>query len=179
MSISISSEDLERLERKYGDELTLKAVNLIKTYTNIVTRDAKEIINDEGYRDTGRLINSIKPSLKVYATKVAGEVNAGTEYARFIHEGAEHEGNGEITSHFVPFSVAPKLLAWAKRHNIIKNIRGNWYFIDKDNNENLISDINKSGMRVYTRPTKFFEKPFEAIKEKFVEEMSLLVGGKR
>jgi len=48
MSISISSEDLERLERKYGDELTLKAVNLIKTYTNIVTRDAKEIINDEG-----------------------------------------------------------------------------------------------------------------------------------
>lgn len=172
--VYIEAEGLEELENKYTHELVQKTIKVIEKYTAIIERDAKKIITNEGYRDTGRLINSIKPQVMVYGTKIVGKINSGTKYARFIHEGAEHEGD-KIVSHFVPFSQAPSLLAWAKKHEIIQKIRGSWYFIDKNNQENLIRDISKSGMRVYTRPTKFFEKPFESIKEKFTDEMANLI----
>jgi hypothetical protein len=174
--IYIEPTDLEKFEDKYSKELVQKAINVIDKYTLMIQRDAREIIDKEGYRDTGDLINSIKPSVKMYADKVAGEVNSGTKYARFVHEGAEHDGNN-LKPHFVSFKIAPSMLQWARRHGIIQKVGQDWAYIDKSNQEHIIKNINTSGIKVYTRATKFFEKPFEALKDKFIEEMNGLMEG--
>lgn len=176
--ISIDATNLKQLEIKYGEELTNKAKNIISKYVSIIERDAKQIINDEEKIDTGRLLNSIKSSLSIYANLngLAGKVYSGTKYARFIHEGAEHDGNN-IKPHFVKFSTAPSLLKWAIRHKKIEKINGDYCFIDNNNQEHVINNIKNSGMMVYNKPIKFFEIPFEKIKDEFVREMSNLVGG--
>lgn len=177
VNIYIPKEDLEKIQNKYGEELTKKAYDIMDDFTERVSREAKIILEDN--KDTGDLIRSIDKSVKVYLNKISGEISTGEKYARFIHEGAKHDekDGGKIKPHFVKFSVAPTLLKWAKRHKVIQQIRGDWYFIDKENKEHLINDIDNSGLMVYTRATKFFEKPFNELKDKFIKEMSELVGG--
>jgi len=174
--IYIVQEDLIKLNEKYGTDLVNKAIKVVDKYTLKIEKEAKKIIDEEGYRDTGKLINSIHSSVVAYARKVQGEVNAGAEYARFIHEGAEHKGN-KLVPHFVSFAVAKGLFMWAKRHGVIEKINGTWWYIDKNNQEHAI-DIKTGGLRVYTKQIKFFEKPFESFKKEFVKEMVQMVGGK-
>jgi hypothetical protein len=174
--ITVDDEGLRRLGERFTTELVNRAAAVVSKYTAKVRSEARKIIEEEGYRDTGELIRRIHPSLAVYVDRVVGEVNAVSTYARFIHEGAEHVGDN-IAPHFVSFKTAPGLLTWAKRHGIIEFRNGNWYFIDKNNQEHLISDINKSGLSVMARATKFFEKPFDAEKGNFIAELSGLVGG--
>ncbi|WP_129596028.1 HK97 gp10 family phage protein [Anaerophilus nitritogenes] len=170
ISIEIDIDTLRRLEERYGQRQIEGAKRIIEKYTNIVSREAKQIINDYGYRDTGRLINSIKPSLLVYTNKIQGWVKAGTKYARFIHEGAEHEGD-DIVKHFVPFRVAPTLLQWALRHDVIIKVDGVYRMFDTG----AYVDPAKGGLRVTVAPTKFFSKPYEENKEKFLQEMRQLI----
>jgi hypothetical protein len=191
--IKLDAESIRRLEEKYGVELVDKAAQVVDVYTRKIAVEAKRIISDEGHRDTGKLINSIKPSLKAYATKIVGEVNAGAKYARFIHEGAKHDGD-DIKPHFVPFRVAETLWQWLVRHDIIyrKTKTGKrakrssnaastssekWYFTSKRTGKEYPVSKAKGGWVVMARPTKFFERPFEALKDEFVAEMSALVGG--
>ena len=119
--VVVNQDELNKLFDKYGEDLTEKAIKVVNKYTNKITNEAKEIIDDYGYRDTGRLINSIKPSIYAYVDRVMGEVNAGTKYAKAIHEGAntQHQAvkNRKI---FVPFRVAPSLYKWAKRNKVIE-----------------------------------------------------------
>ena len=178
MRIQFDIATLEAFEERYGEQLLDKALQKIDLYTKKIRREAQAIINEENYRDTGQLIRRITPSLQAYGDRVVGEVNAETSYATYIHEGAYREDhtskNPKVRPHFVPFSVAPSLLTWAKRNKVIEQIQGRWYFIGKDNQEYPIN-IDKGGLPVMSRPTKFFERPFEEIKEQYVEDMAGLV----
>ena len=173
MRVQVDIATIEAFEERYGERLVDKALQMIDLYTRKIRREAQRIIKDEDYRDTGQLIRRITPSLQTYGDKVVGEVNAETDYAIYIHDGAKHVGD-QIVPHFVPFSVAPSLLQWAKRNKKIEQIQGRWYFIGKNNQEYPIN-IDKGGMMVMTRPTKFFEKPYEGIKDQYVEDMANLV----
>ena len=178
MRVQVDIATIEAFEERYGERLVDKALQMIDLYTRKIRREAQKIIKDEDYRDTGQLIRRITPSLQTYGDKVVGEVNAETDYAIYIHDGAYREdhssSNSKVRPHFVPFSVAPSLLQWAKRNKKIQQIQGRWYFIGKDNQEYPIN-IDKGGMMVMTRPTKFFEKPYEEIKDKYVEDMAGLI----
>ncbi len=172
--IELNQDDINKIKQTYGEEIFNKVLTITQTYNQKITTEAKEIIRRENRIDTGRLRNSIKSSAKTYASKVVGEVYSGTKYARFIHEGAKHQGSG-LVSHFVPFSVAPSLLVWAKRHKLIEVINGVYCFIDKHNGEHPIKDINRSGLMVYSKPIKFLEEPFNKYKPKYISELENLV----
>ena len=73
--IVVNQDQLDRLFKKYGEDLTEKAIRVTTKYTNKIANEAKEIIDDYRYRDTGRLINSIKPSIHAYVDKIVGEVS--------------------------------------------------------------------------------------------------------
>lgn len=168
--IKVDEKSLNHLFEHYGENMATKAIKVTNKYTNKIVRESKEIIHDYMYRDTGRLINSIKPSLYIYADKIVGEVNAGAKYARFIHDGARHpKGDPEKTERFfVPFKAAPSLYKWAKRHKVIHTVNGvDEYF---DTGQTVSPDTG--GLLVHIVPAKYFEKPFNEYKDKFVEEMS-------
>lgn len=175
--LNVNENDMRELRARYGLELTEKVKGITRDHAILVRRDAKKIIKDAKHIDTGRLINSITASVKVYSKRVTGEVTAGTKYARFIHEGADHMGGEEVHPHFVPFSKAPGLFKWAERNGKIVKKRGGYYFVgkDKDGNEKL-SKISRiyGGMRVMQKPVKFFEKPFEEYAHKYVEALEAL-----
>lgn len=166
--IVVDQKQLDELIKQYGEKLPEKAVKVVTKYANIIARDSKEILDEYKYRDTGRLINSIKPSIRAYADKITGEVNAGTEYAEFIHEGARHISETETERYFVPFSVAPGLYRWAKRNKVIESIDG----VDRLVSTGQVVQANKGGLLVQIAPTKYFEKPYNQHKEKFIEELS-------
>lgn len=180
--IVIDDTSLADLENRYGAELTQKAVRITNTYIQKVQRDAQDIIANAGHVDTGRLVNSIKSKVKGNSQKVTGEVYAGTKYARFIHEGAKHEGES-IVPHYVPFSVAPSLFIWAKRNKVIyqkkkdgtmrktNKVGGNWYFISKKGREYPI-DVNTGGLMVKQEPVKYFTIPFEKLAPEYLEKMA-------
>ncbi len=171
--IVMEQEQLKKLFDKYGEDLTKKAIGVTTKYTNKIARDAKEIIDKYKYRDTGRLINSIKPSIHAYADRIVGEVNAGTKYAKFIHEGAKHKpGSEETERFFVPFRVAPSLYKWAKRNRVIETIDG----VDRLVSTGQVVYPNKGGLLVHIAPTKYFEKPFNEYKNQFIKEISEIVG---
>lgn len=172
--VELNQEDIKKFREAYGEELFDKILVITQTYNQKIATDAKEMIRQEERIDTGRLRNSIKSSAKVYANKVVGEVYSGTKYARFIHEGAKHQGS-KIVPHFVSFSVAPSLYVWAKKHNLIETINGSLYFIDKKNQEHAITDIKKSGLMVYSKPIKFLETPFEKYKSQYIKDLKRLV----
>lgn len=172
--IVVNQDQLDRLFKKYGEDLTEKAIRVTTKYTNKIANEAKEIIDDYRYRDTGRLINSIKPSIHAYVDKIVGEVNAGTKYAKFIHDGAKHPtpGSEETERFFVPFRVAPSLYKWAKRNKVIETIDG----VDRLVSTGQVVYPNKGGLLVHITPTKYFEKPFNKYKEQFIQEISEIVG---
>ena len=169
--IVVDQKELDNLIKEYGKELPKKAIKTVSKYANIIARDSKEILEDYNYRDTGRLINSIKPSIRAYANKITGEVNVGTNYARFIHEGAKHTSDTNTERHFVPFSVAPGLYKWAKKNKVIKTIDG----ADRLASTGQVVYPNKGGLLVHIAPTKFFEKPYSEYKEKFIEEITTIL----
>ncbi len=175
--IYIVQKDLAKLNEKYDERLVNKAIKVVDKYTLMIESDAKEIIKSEGAIDQGGLIGSIHSSVMAYAEKIKGEVGTVKEYSRFIHEGAEHKGD-KIVPHYVPFDVVEGngLFIWAKRHKVIEKINGTWWYIDKNNQEHAI-DIETGGLKVYSKPIKFFEKPFESLKEQFVKELAEIVGG--
>lgn len=166
--IVVDQKELDDLIKEYGKEVPRKAIKTVTKYANIIARDSKEILDDYNYRDTGRLINSIKPSIRAYADKITGEVNAGAKHARFIHEGAKHTSDTTTERYFVPFSVAPGLYKWAKRNKVIETIDG----IDRLVSTGQVVQANKGGLLVHIAPTKFFEKPYNEYKEKFIEEIT-------
>lgn len=174
-SIVVEQEQLEQLFDKYGNELTEKAIQATSKYTNKIARDAKELIDEHQYRDTSRLINSIKPSLHAYKDRVTGEVNAGTDYAKYIHEGARHptEGSKDTERFFVPFRVAPSLYKWAKRNKVIETVDG----VDRLASTGQKVSPAKGGLLVHIKPVRYFEKPFNKYKDQFIEEISNIVNG--
>lgn len=177
--IEVSQEDLDRITQRYGKELVGKATGVMLNYTKKTSDTAKDILHKENKIDTGALRRSINPTLQIYGKDIIkGEINAGEPYARFVHEGVKHK-NGTLRRYFVPFKVAPKLKAWAKRHGKLKKRQKNkqtrWYFVDSNGKEHAVN-LDKGGLMVYQRPTKFFSKPFEeSIKEDYINDMSKII----
>ena len=174
--VVVNQDELNKLFDKYGEDLTEKAIKVVNKYTNKITNEAKEIIDDYGYRDTGRLINSIKPSIYAYVDRVMGEVNAGTKYAKAIHEGAKHpiKGSEHTERFFVPFRVAPSLFTWAVRNKVIESIDGVYRLASTGQ----VVEPNKGGLLVHIAPAKYFEKPFNKYKGQFIEEVSAIINEK-
>ena len=170
VNITVNTEDLKQLYSKYGESLTNKAVSVVRKYTNKIANEAKQIIDEHDYRDTGRLINSIKPTVRAYGEKVTGRIAAGTKYARFIHEGAKHQGD-EIVPFFVPFKTAPSLWKWALRNKAVIR-KGDEYRLAKNNQ---VVKPDKGGLMVKIKPAKYFEKPYEKYKDKFIVECKNLI----
>ena len=101
-----------------------------------------------------------------------GEVNAGTKYAKAIHEGAKHKpGSEETERFFVPFEKAPSLYKWAKRNKVIETIDG----VDRLVSTGQVVYPDKGGLLVHIAPTKYFEKPFNKYKAQFIEEVSNII----
>lgn len=171
--VTVDDKGIQRLFDKYGQELTEKSVRVINKYTNKVSNEAKKIIDEYKYRDTGRLINSIKPSISIYTKKVVGEVNASTKYARYIHDGARHptKESKNTERFFVPFKKAPSLYTWAKRNKVIETIDG----VDRLTSTGQVVAPDKGGLLVHIAPTKYFEKPFNKYKKQFVKEISNII----
>lgn len=169
--ISVKEEDLQKLINKYGQDVVQKAINITKNYTERVSRDAKKIVKEENKINTGQLVNSIKPSIKIYASRITGTIKAGAKHARFIHEGAYHESDTEIVPFFVPFSVAPSLLNWAMKKKVIVNEDGEWRLAKTGQKIN----IKKGGLKVRIEPTFFLRKPFEEHVNNFMKEMNEVV----
>lgn len=168
--IVVDQESLDKLFSKYEHGLVEKATRVVSKYSNIIARDSKDIIDQYKYRDTGRLINSIKPSVKAYADKVVGQVKAGTKYARFIHEGAKHNGS-RTERFFVPFKVAPSLFKWAVRNKVIETIDG----VYRLSSTGQVVQPDRGGLLVHIAPTKYFEKPYNEHKDKFVRELTDII----
>lgn len=172
-NIVVEQERLEQLFSKYGKDLTEKAIRVTTKYTNKIASEAKEIIDEHQYRDTGRLINSIKPSIHAYADRIVGEVNAGTKYAKFIHDGARHpvKGSEETERFFVPFKIAPSLYKWAKRNRVIETVDG----VDRLVSSGQAVSPSKGGLLVHIKAAKYFDKPFNKYKDQFIEEISNVI----
>lgn len=183
--IVIDETSLEELENQFGAALTQKAVRITNTYVQKVQRDAQAIIADAGHVDTGKLVNSMKSKTTSDGQTIIGEVYAGTKYARFIHEGAKHEGE-HIVPHFVLFTKAPSLLIWAKRNKVIYQKKkdgrmrktnkadGDWYFISKSGREYPI-DVVSGGLVVKQEPVNYFSIPFEKLAPEYLEKMAAAV----
>lgn len=181
--IRISQQDIQALLNRYGPQLTGVIQQITLDYTEKTSREAKLIIRQKGHVDTGQTIAKINPSVRAYANMVVGQVNAGTNYSRFIHEGAEHESDTKIVPHFVPFKIAPSLLLWAKRKKIIyqKTKTGavrkraksgeKWYMKSRSGNEFAI-DLRNGGLPVSMEPTFFFKDPFDRFKNEYIRDLS-------
>lgn len=169
--IHVKDNTIDQLYHKYGEDAAKKAIRLVSKFTEMVERDAKKNIKEAGQIDTGRTRNAIKNSTLVYFNRIVGQVYAGTKYARFLHEGAEHEEDETIIPHFVPFSVAPSLAAWAIRHKVIEQRKGKWVLAKSGKSIN----IHRGGLRVKTEPSKFMEKAVESNKEQFFQEAERLI----
>lgn len=159
--IHVDTADLEALADRYG-AAAARALQITQTYTQKLQREARRQIESAGRVDTGRLVQAIQPATRAEAGSILGTVSAGTKYARFIHEGAMHQGDGKIVPHFVPFSIAPSLLLWAKRNKVVYQKEDKWYFKGKSGKEYRIN-IKKGGLMVKQEPVKFFEAPFEQL----------------
>lgn len=170
LKITVDKEGLDKILNEYSENMAVKAIKIVNKYTNIIANESKEIIDDYMYRDTGRLITSIKPSMKIYTDRIVGEVNAGTKYAEAIHEGAKHptKDSKETERFFVPFNKAPSLFKWAVRNKVIEVIDGVYRLVSTGQ----VVEPDKGGLLVHIAPTKYFEKPFNKFKNKFVEEIS-------
>lgn len=188
--IVIDDTSLAELENRYGAALTQKALRITNTYVQKVQTQAQDIIAEAGHVDTGRLVNSIKSQVTGSSQKVTGEVYAGSNYARFIHEGAKHDGE-KIVPHLVPFKVAPSLLVWAKRNKVIyqKETDGtmrkkrarkgkSWYIMSKrgKGHREYRIDIETGGLMVKQEPVKYFTVPFEKLAPEYLEKMAAAIG---
>ncbi|GMG96253.1 HK97 gp10 family phage protein [Tepidimicrobium xylanilyticum] len=171
--IVVNQDKLDKLFSKYGEELTEKAIRVVNKYTNKISNEAKKIIDESGYRDTGRLINSIKHSIYAYIDRIIGEVNGGTKYAQYIHEGVKHptKSSERTVPFFVPFKVAPTLFKWAVRNKVIESIDGVYRLASTGQ----IVEPDRGGLQVHIAPAKYFEKPFNQYKDQFVEEVSNII----
>lgn len=182
--ISIDDERLNQLLARYGETLTQKALQLTRTYQAKLQRDAQLIISDAGHVDTGRLVNAIKQKTETKDGKIVGEVYAGTDYARFIHEGAKHEGE-QIKPHFVSFAAAPSLLLWAKRNKVIYQKQDDgrlrrrakagarWYMMNAKGKEYPI-DLEKGGLMVKQEAVKYLTVPFSRLAPEYLARMQEL-----
>ncbi len=176
--VELDTKMLEKHLKKYDKELLENIKRVANIYNQKIVRDAKEIIRQEDKIDTGRLRNSIKSNVK----NLTLEIYSNTKYARFIHEGAKHDGNN-IVPHFVPFKKAPSLLVWAIRNKVIerksKNGKGKYLFkyVFKSKRTGKEYDINPitGGLVVKIMPTKFLEKPFEKYKKQYVKDLSAII----
>lgn len=189
MNIQINQRDYQRLRELYGNDFAKEVVRVTKTFTQRIQRDARETLVTEGKVDSGALVNSIKEEVRLYNAKVLGQVYSGTKYARFIHEGAKHEGE-EIVPFFVSFKKAPSLRQWAIRKGIIYKRTNNrrttmdkllgrnkdkWYMTSQKTGKEYRVDIKKGGLKVNIQPTLFLEKPFERYKEQYLRKVQELV----
>lgn len=187
ISVLIDDSALIDLERRYGTRFTQKALNVVKEYTGKIQDESKDIIDRAGHVDSGELIDTIQRDITTGGGDIVGEVYAGTKYARFIHEGAKHEGS-EIKPHFVPFAVNPErsLLTWAIRNKVIYQKRKDgrmrktkkpgdqWYFMNKRGKEYPIN-IRTGGLLVKQEPVKFFSTPFARLVPAYLERMTQIV----
>ena len=188
MNIQIHQRDYQRLRELYGDDFVKEVVKVTKTFTQKVQRESRNILNSEGRKDTGHLIQSIKEEVNLYNQRVLGQVYSGTKYARFIHEGAKHKGS-EIVPFFVSFSVAPSLRKWAIRKGVIYQKRkdgqrrkrrskeAKWYITSKKTGKEYPVNIETGGLKVHIQPTKFLEKPFERYKKQYIQKLKALLRG--
>lgn len=186
VNIQINPIDYQRLRELYGNDFAKEVVRVTKTFTQRIQRDARENLVTEGKVDSGALINSIKEEVRLYNAKVIGQVYSGTKYARFIHEGAKHEGT-EIVPFFVSFQVAPSLRQWAIRKGVLYQKRKDgqrrrrrsreapWYMTSQKTGKEYRVDIKKGGLKVNIQPTLFLEKPFERYKEQYLRKVQELV----
>lgn len=194
ITIRINEEDLRALETRYGQEVTQKALRVTNTYTRSLQREATRLIREAGHVNEGKLANSITKNVSLKDGVIRGEVNAATEYALFIHEGAKRVG-GKSIPHFVPFKVAPSLLLWAKRVGVIyeksvadqspdedaqpkkrgrKKKKKQWYFKSAKGKEYPI-DVKKGGLMVKQEAVKYFEKPLEKLSPEYFEKLREMI----
>lgn len=188
LRIRVDQQALQRLIDRFGQSKIDRIQRVTLNYSERVAREAKKIIRDEKHVDTGRTVNSISPNVRIYGNRILGQVNAGTKYARFIHEGAEHLSDSQIVPHFVPFSISPSLLLWAKRNKVVyqKTKTGairkgskkgdKWYMKSKSGKEYRI-DIKKGGLPVMMKPTLFFTIPFNNLKDDYVRDVTAIILG--
>jgi len=147
--------DTDKLGKEYIQDINEKAYRVIQKYSTKVQNEAREILTENQYIDTGRLRGGISASVKRLTNKITGEINTGkTPYAEYLHEGTKHEGN-ELIRYFVPFSVSPSLYRWAKRKGI---------------------EVEQDGGLMVSHPAlKYLEKPFEDNEKAFIKEMEDIV----
>lgn len=188
LSVTVDPQALQRLINRFGQVKIDRIRQVTINYTERLARESKKIIRDEKHIDTGRTVNSISPNVRIYGNRILGQVNAGTKYARFVHEGAEHLSDTQIVPHFVPFNIAPSLLLWAKRNKVVyqKTKTGairkgskkgdKWYMKSKSGKEYRI-DIKKGGLPVMMKPTLFFKIPFDNMKNDYVRDVTAVMLG--
>lgn len=169
LEIRLDTASLDELALRYGSMATAKAVNATRTYTQKLQRQARSMLQEKGKVDTGELIRRIQPGVSEYGDVVQGQVNAGAKYSRFIHEGAEHNGQ-QIAPHFVPFAVAPSLLLWAKRNRVVQKKGDKWYFKAASGRDYPIN-IRKGGLMVKQEPIPYFRVPFEQLAPAYFEKI--------
>ncbi len=188
MNIQINQRDYQRLRETYGNDFVQEVVNVTKSFTQRVQRDARTLLREENKIDSGSLINSIKEEVQIYNSRVLGQVYSGTKYARFIHEGAKHEGE-EIVPFFVSFKTAPSLRQWAIRKGVIyqkrkdgqrrkrRSVTDQWYMTSKKTGKEYPINLDTGGLKVHIQPTKFLEKPFERYKNQYIQKLQALLRG--
>ncbi|OON99152.1 MAG: hypothetical protein ATN35_02030 [Epulopiscium sp. Nele67-Bin004] len=183
INVEIDATSLKELEKIYTVDKVNEIVDITNTFTQKIQADARTIIRCAPHVDSGRLINSIKATTKTNSNTITGQVASATDYARFIHEGADHKGTNNIHPFFVPFKLAPSLLVWAKRKGVIYqktnsgNRRkvavsgGNWYMTSKKNGKEYRVDTVKGGLQVKIEPTKFLQTPFNQYESKYLQAL--------
>lgn len=183
VNIQVDQVALQNLINTYGEDKVQEVIQITRTFTQKVQRDARSILKESGRVNSGQLINSIKQQVNAYNNKVIGQVYSKTKYARFIHEGAKHEG-AEIVPFFVSFTIAPSLRQWAIRKGVMyqkrkdgqkrksKKTGDKWYMTSKKTGEEYAVNIKTGGMKVHIKPMKFLEVPFEKYEEQYIQKVS-------
>lgn len=183
VNIQVDPVALQNLINTYGEEKVGEVVQITQTFTQKVQREARDILKQKGRVDTGGLIDSIKQQVNTYNHKVIGQVYTSSKYARFIHEGARHEGATTVPF-FVSFKIAPGLRQWAIRKGVIYQKRKDgekrktrkagdaWYMKSKKTGQEYRVNLQKGGMRVHIKETKFLEVPFEKYVDQYLHKVN-------
>lgn len=167
--INIDTSTMDELVAHFGSRATARAINITRSYAKKIQSEARTMLQEKGRISSGQLVQSIQPEVSESGGIVQGQVNAAAPHARFIHEGAMHDGS-QIVPHFVSFAVAPSLQRWAKLNRVIYQKQGRWYFKGKSGKEHSIN-IEKGGMMVKQDPVPYFRVPFETLCPEYFEKI--------
>lgn len=190
VNIEINRRDYQNLVNQYGNEKLDKVIKATRTFTQKVQRDARQVLRrgENKKVNTGQLINSIKQQVNVYNGLVIGQVYSGVKYARFIHEGAKHEGD-KVVPFFVSFKTAPSLRKWAMQKGVIyqktktgerstgKVTLNRWYMTSKKTGKEYAVNLKYGGLYVMNKPTKFLEIPFEKYRGQYIQKVTNIMVG--